>query len=64
MSPYTIWTIIIMVELQRGWAFTFACSDVCSRSCKKDKIAWECDNGGQLWPASVANVTMTTSFLS
>jgi len=28
--------ILMIVELQRG----------------KDKIQWECDNGGQLWPAS------------
>ncbi|KAH8120005.1 hypothetical protein DFH11DRAFT_25614 [Phellopilus nigrolimitatus] len=30
---------IMIVELQRG----------------KDKIAWECDNGGQLWTESVEN---------
>lgn len=37
-------TIIMMVELRRG----------------EDKIAWECANGGQLWPAS-AVTTPTTS---
>jgi len=31
--------IIMIVELRRG----------------KDNIAWECDNGGQLWTASVAD---------
>jgi len=36
--------IIMMVELRRG----------------QDKVAWECDNGGQLWPAS-AVTTPTTS---
>jgi len=30
--------IVMIVELNRG----------------KDKIQWECDNGGDLWPASVA----------
>jgi len=39
--------IIVIVELQRG----------------KDKIAWECDNGDQLWPASVlAGYDNNTSF--
>jgi len=39
-------TIVMMVELQRG----------------KDNIAWECNNGGQLWPAS-AVTSPTTSTL-
>jgi hypothetical protein len=40
--------IIMMVELQRG----------------KDKIAWECDNGGQLWPDSAATTTTTSTIPS
>jgi len=40
--------IIIMVELPRG----------------KDKIAWECNNGGQLWPANVAYITTTSTLPS
>ncbi|KAJ6601367.1 hypothetical protein DFH09DRAFT_1243162 [Mycena vulgaris] len=39
--------IIMVVELNRG----------------KDKIQWECDNGGQLWPDSVAaNISTTPAF--
>jgi len=39
--------ILMIVELQRG----------------KDNIAWECQNGGQLWPASVtAGYDNGTSF--
>jgi hypothetical protein len=63
------------VELQRGqvllpftpikvkslggsnWLFFF------SSPHRKDNIAWECDNGGQLWPASVtAGYDNGTSF--
>ncbi|KAF9469708.1 hypothetical protein BDZ94DRAFT_1278879 [Collybia nuda] len=41
--------IIMIVELQRG----------------KDKIAWECNNGGQLWTESVASgVSASGSFPS
>jgi len=41
--------ILMIVELQRG----------------EDKIAWECDNGGQLWTASVtAGYDNGTSFPS
>ncbi|PFH52307.1 hypothetical protein AMATHDRAFT_74356 [Amanita thiersii Skay4041] len=41
--------IIMIVELQRG----------------KDKIAWECNNGGQLWTESaVAGYQTTTTFPS
>jgi len=36
--------IIMIVELQRG----------------KDNIAWECDNGGQLWTAAVASGVTAT----
>jgi hypothetical protein len=39
--------ILMIVELNRG----------------KDKIQWECDNGGQLWPASAAlNISTTYAF--
>lgn len=37
--------IAIIVELQRG----------------KDSLAWECNNGGQLWPANLAAVGPTTT---
>jgi len=37
--------ILMIVELQRG----------------KDKIAWECNNGGQLWTAAAAAASTTTS---
>jgi len=40
--------IIIMVELRRG----------------QDKIAWECNNGGQLWPGSAAAATTTSNIPS
>jgi hypothetical protein len=40
--------IIMMVELQRG----------------KDKIAWECNNGGQLWPDSAVATTTTSTIPS
>jgi len=40
--------IIMIVQLRRG----------------KDKITWECDNGGQLWPGQEASVTNTVSLPS
>jgi len=39
--------ILMIVELQRG----------------KDKIAWECNNGGQLWTAAAATGTTTSGSL-
>ncbi len=29
--------------------------------CRKDKITWECNNGGQLWSESVASGYETTA---
>jgi len=40
--------IVMILELRRG----------------KDKIIWECNNGGQLWPASAAEGYDTSTFPS
>lgn len=65
--------VAMIVELQRGQVFTPIQNESSlselnwlfffSSPHRKDNIAWECDNGGQLWPASVtAGYDNDTSF--
>jgi len=62
----------MIVELQRGQVplqklhqYRISLKLVLSSPHRKNNIAWECDNGGQLWPASVtAGYDNGTSFPS
>jgi hypothetical protein len=48
----SIRAILMVVELERKYVSLARCTLLCSRPRSKDKIQWECNNGGQLWTST------------